>query len=155
MKGHTIQCFLALLGGVLLVLMMNCNHIVAIHTSPFFSSWVIHFVGAFVAIFLVFLFSKKEQATRTGSGASRIKIWSYLGGIPGALAVVLAAITINSPLGLAGTFALILVGQIIFGIICDLFGLLGSPKKPFIWKDALAIFFVLCGSGILLFFKSF
>ncbi|MGL6481650.1 DMT family transporter [Aeromonas caviae] len=54
--------------------------------------------------------------------------WAWLGGLPGALTVVLAALCLNSPLGMAGTLALLLLGQLLFGALCDGLGWLGLAR---------------------------
>ena len=81
----------------------------------------------------------------------RIPSWAYLGGIPGALGVLLAAILVNTSLNLAGTFALMLTGQIIFSIFLDVFGLLGQPKRKLILKDFFVTLCVFVGSFIIIF----
>ncbi|MGL6582984.1 DMT family transporter, partial [Aeromonas caviae] len=55
--------------------------------------------------------------------------WAWLGGLPGALTVVLAALCLNSPLGMAGTLALLLLGQLLFGALCDGLGWLGLARR--------------------------
>jgi transporter family-2 protein len=76
----------------------------------------------------------------------RWPLWSYLGGIPGALIVLLAALTVNSPLGLAGTLALMLIGQILFGLAADTFGLFGLARKTFAQRDLMAFGLIVAGS---------
>ncbi|MGL6324974.1 DMT family transporter, partial [Aeromonas rivipollensis] len=54
---------------------------------------------------------------------------AWLGGLPGALTVVLAALCLNSPLGMAGTLALLLLGQLLFGALCDARGWFGLTRR--------------------------
>jgi bacterial/archaeal transporter family-2 protein len=145
---------LAFSGGILLVLMMSCNGIIAKYSSPVFSSWVIHGVGAISAFAFVRLFTVISSSKTMGVIAIKGPVWSYFGGVPGALSVVLSAISINSPLKLAGTFALMLVGQIMFGIICDQFGLFGMKKRNALLSDFFVVLLVLTGSGIIIFFRA-
>ena len=72
--------------------------------------------------------------------------WAWLGGLPGALTVVLAALCLNSPLGMAGTLALLLLGQLLFGALCDGLGWLGLARRRPSGKDALAALLVLAGA---------
>lgn len=51
--------------------------------------------------------------------------WAWLGGLPGALTVVLAALCLNSPLGMAGTLALLLLDALAGRLAAsDLLGIL-------------------------------
>ncbi|MGX2955130.1 DMT family transporter [Shewanella sp. JL219SE-S6] len=45
------------------------------------------------------------------------------------MTVILAAICVNSPLGLGGTLALLLLGQLLFGTISDTRGWWLLPKR--------------------------
>ena len=78
-------------------------------------------------------------------------LWRYLGGISGALVVVLGAITVNSQLGLPGSIALMLLGQVLFGIISDFFGLFGFQKRKINIKDFIVVLCVITGSSIIIF----
>ncbi|MGL6457127.1 DMT family transporter, partial [Aeromonas caviae] len=64
----------------------------------------------------------------------------------GALTVVLAALCLNSPLGMAGTLALLLLGQLLFGALCDGLGWLGLARRRPSGKDALAALLVMAGA---------
>jgi transporter family-2 protein len=155
MKIRTFDLLLALAGGALLAVMINLNSALATFSSPLFASWMAHGIGALVALILVALyanvFGNKPATTTTETKQVKAPLWSYFGGIPGALTVILAAITVNSSLGLSGTLALGLVGQILFGLVSDHFGLFGLAKKRFAFADILVVMPVLAGSFILIF----
>ena len=158
MKLLTFDWILALSSGFILAIMILFNSTLAKFTSPLYSSWVAHGIGSIAALVLIFLFTKIFHSRINNiKEPERVQIkssfWLYLGGIPGAFTVILASISINSNLGLSGTLALMLLGQIIFGIICDSFGLFGTLKKRFNFKDFMVIFFVLTGSWIIIFFR--
>lgn len=152
--GRTADWLLALMGGIILTMMIASNSLLAKHSSPLFASWVAYGVGAVIAFLLVImsrkLWSAKDNAKTMGA---KTPAWVYLGGIPGALTVVLAAITVNSPLSFSGSFALMLVGQVFFGIVSDMFGFFGTPKKVFSWNDFFVVLSVLAGSGLIIFFR--
>ncbi|TDB54628.1 DMT family transporter [Photorhabdus khanii] len=145
---------LAVIGGSLLTLMIYTNSILSESTTPFFASWVAHGIGAIVALILFIIvarfFSKKEIYEKKHR-KSNIPIGFYLGGIPGALTVVLAAVAINGGLPLSSTISLGLVGQIIFGLVADHFGLLRTRKRKIVIQDLYVILFVLFGSMLILF----
>lgn len=161
MTKNTLYWIMALLAGVLLALMISLNSSLSTFTSPLFASWLAHGIGAACAFLLIgsgWKLSRKHSSadknkTTDNTTLSKPPFWSYLGGIPGALTVVLAAITVNSSIGLSGTLALGLIGQIVFSLISDHFGLFGVPKKPFVWRDLLMVFSITLGSFLLIYFK--
>ncbi|GGY23432.1 DMT family transporter [Paludibacterium paludis] len=143
---------LAIAGGVLLAMMIDSNSQLARHTSSVFASWVAHGVGAAVALLLVgsvaWLAGKKgARPVRT----PRAPLWSYLGGLPGAFTVILAALAVNGPLSLSGAIALMMVGQVLFGLVSDHFGWLGVPARRIRPTDLAVVACVLCGSGMIIF----
>lgn len=150
LKGST-NLLLALLGGVLLALMIKLNGELARYSSALFSSWVAHGIGALAALLIVRLISTKLARYHTIASSGKAPRWSYLGGIPGAFTVVLAGITVNSPLGLAGSLALMMVGQVIFGLLTDQRGWFGVPRRPLTRRDGLVTACVLAGSALIIF----
>lgn len=79
--------------------------------------------------------------------------WAYLGGIPGALTVVVAAITVNSPLALAGSLALMLTGQVLFGMLSDSRGWFGVIQRRLRTNDIIATLLILAGCALLIFLR--
>ena len=158
METRSIDWVIAFLGGLILTLMIDSNSLLAKYSSPLFASWVAYGVGALVAFFLVMLapvvFRSKNKVTESITIENKkIPLWIYLGGIPGAMTVVLSAITVNSTLALAGSFALMLLGQIVFGMFSDIFGWFGTPKKEFVFIDFVVILLILAGSSLIIFFR--
>ncbi|MDQ0423192.1 EamA-like transporter family protein [Rhizobium sp. CRIBSB] len=148
-----LDWFWAVLAGALLAVMVTINSGLAAHTTPFTASWVVHGVGGLAAF--VLLIANVVLAQRSGRIASGAKapFWSYLGGAPGAFAVALSSIAVNSELALAGGLSLLLVGQILFGLVSDQFGLFGTPKRMLNRFDLLATICVIGGSALLIFSK--
>ncbi|GAA2214526.1 DMT family transporter [Nonomuraea monospora] len=145
--GRALDWLLAIAGGVLLTLMTQANAVLARHTDAFYASWAAHGVGAVVAFALVLLFARRRPAPVPDAG--RTPLWFYLGGIPGALVVVLSAVAVNSELALAGTIALMLTGQVVFGTAADHLGLLRTPKRPVTGTDLAVAGCVLAGSVLI------
>lgn len=143
----------AILAGALLAVMVTINSGLAAHTTPFTASWVVHGVGAVAAF--VLLMANLAVARKAG----RIKVegltplWTYFGGAPGAFAVALSSIAVNSELALAGGLSLLLVGQILFGLLSDQFGLFGTPRRGLNRYDFLSAACVIGGSAVLIFSK--
>ena len=153
MMGRSKDWLLAIAGGSLLALMINYNSLLAKHTTPMFASWVAHGLGAIAALVLVVLYSRvfHPAGKQTEPRREKIPLWFYLGGIPGTFTVILAAVTVNSGLSLSGTIALMLLGQVLFGIVSDHFGLFRTPKRRIVAADFLVALCVLSGSALIIF----
>ncbi|MFI6638552.1 DMT family transporter [Streptomyces sp. NPDC050504] len=157
MTGRATDWLLAVAGGVLLTLMTQFNGELAHHTTPVFASWTAHALGALVALALVALTAraahranaKRSDAVRDAAPPERTPLWFRLGGIPGAFVVMLSAIAVNSGLELAGTVALMLTGQVLFGIASDRWGLLRIPRRRITALDLTVAGCVLAGSVLI------
>ena len=138
--------------GILLALMVTINSGLAAYTTPFTASWIVHGVGALAAFFLV-LGNLAIAGRRGPKGVKgqRAPLWSYFGGAPGAFAVALSSIAVNSELALAGGLSLLLVGQILFGLLSDVWGLFGTPKRALNRFDLIAAVCVIGGSALIIF----
>lgn len=55
-----------------------------------------------------------------------------------------------TPLGLSGTLALGLLGQVAFGLAADRWGLLGLPRRRITERDAGSVLLILAGSALLI-----
>lgn len=151
MKPRSTDWVLAIAGGLLLALMINYNSLLASRTTPVFASWVAHGLGAAGAAVLVMLYAGIRRPAEAAPRRARPALWLYAGGIPGAFTVILAAITVNSPLTLSGAIAFMLVGQVIFGIVSDRFGLFRTPRRRIVVTDILGALAVLTGSALIIF----
>ncbi|MDI1476294.1 DMT family transporter [Polyangium sp. y55x31] len=152
MIGRSRDWLLAFTSGILLALMLNYNGLLAKHTMPIFASWAAHGLGAFAAFVLVVSCSRLlGPPSKEAQPPPKAPLWYYLGGVPGAFTVILAAIAVNSSLALSGTIALMLVGQVLFGIVSDHFGLFRTPKRRIVAADFLAALLVLAGSVLIIF----
>lgn len=153
MIGRSADWLLGTCGGVLLALMINYNSLLARHTTPVFAAWVAHGLGAVAAFALVAAYARERRsgdAPETSPGA-KSPLWFYLGGVPGTVTVILAAVTVNSPLTLSGAIAFMLVGQVVFGLVSDHFGLFRTPRRRIAFTDALGALAVLAGSALIIF----
>lgn len=145
MRTQPINMSLALAGGITLASMIAVNSKLAAFSSPLLASWVAHGVGAvtsFVVLMLVSAFAGEKISLLP---KSETPIWAYLGGIPGAFTVILAAITVNSPLGLSGSIVLIMAGQVLFGLVSDAFGLFGLSKRSMNINDGIVLMLMVAG----------
>ncbi|MBP1130974.1 transporter family-2 protein [Serratia sp. PL17] len=144
---------LALAAGALLALMIGINSLLASFNSPLFASWVAHGVGAITAWLLLLLLRWRTPRSASSLPPASVPRWAYLGGIPGALTVVLAAITVNSPLALSGSLALMLTGQVLFGMVSDSCGWFGVIKRRLSVNDVIATLLILSGCALLIFLR--
>jgi len=148
------QAALALFAGAILAIMIKLNSSLAGLNSPLEASWIAHGLGAVSALILLqgmAAFRKPSLRNARTATNTRAPWYAYLGGLPGAFTVILAAITVNSPLGLAGTLALALLGQILFSLWVDHFGLFGSLKRHITWHDIKVLGLIIIGSLFIIF----
>ena len=148
-QPHSLTHFFAAFAtGGLLSLMVLFNGTLAAYGSLFFASWVPHLTGTVAAlVFLAILRPKRAETARP-------PLWVYLGGVSGAITVMLTSATLNSALALSGTIALGLAGQMIFSLFADMRGLFGLPQKMPTKRDYTALSLIIAGSLILIFFGS-
>ncbi len=138
----------AFAAGGLLSLMVLFNGTLAAYGSLFFASWVPHLTGTVAALlFLAILRPKRAEVTRP-------PLWVYLGGVSGAVTVMLTSATLNSALALSGTIALGLAGQMVFSLFADMRGLFGLPQRTPQPRDFVSLSLIIAGSLILIFFGS-
>lgn len=138
-----VNYLLAILGGVLLTLMIEYNSKLASYTDPFLAAWIAHGFGFIVSVAVVCVSSKFNKTHK-----NKIPLWYYLGGVPGAFTVVLAAVLVNNGMGLPSAIALMLSGQVVFGMIIDNYGLLDLPVQKINRNSMIAVILVIFG-GVL------
>lgn len=135
-----------LLAGCLLGFMVFFNGLLAKYLNPLVGSFVVHIVGLVAALVLVLVW--RQGLT---SGTSKPTRTSYSTGVFGGLAVIAVGITVNSQIGIAGTVGLLVLGQVIYGWVSDVFGLFGSQKRKLTRLDLIQCLCVLVGAGLLIY----
>lgn len=157
--GRSTDWLLAIAAGAFLAVMIELNGRLAAHSSAIFASWVAHGVGAAAAMLLAVAAAGLASfagaggyMTETADSTARpgAPLWAYLGGIPGAFTVVLASIAVNGGMKLSATLALMLVGQMTFGLATDRFGWFGLERRRLTVNDLLGSIALLSGCTILL-----
>src|SRR5690606_22348106 len=140
--------------GGLLTMAVFINGEAGRYGGPLFSSWLAHGVGsAFAVVVLALLWrSQRRETAIARADVGPAPLWAYLGGIFGAVTVMLTSIAVNSPLALAGTLALGLAGQVTLSLAADFWGLLGLPKRRLDLRDAGAIVLIASGSLLIILF---
>ena len=148
MNNKYILSLIALSSGVLLSLMIMSNSYLASFTTPLTASWITHGIGTLFSLIIYILYYSKNPLKKQSK--NKIKLQWYLGGIPGAFTVLLAAMTVNSPLSLSGSIILMITGQIIFSVIVDAMGWFGVKKRRITLVDLWMCFLLILGSALLI-----
>lgn len=154
MNAQPINLSLALVGGISLASMIAINSELASFSSPLLAAWFAHGIGSVTSFIILVAISSVVKRKKLVLMKDGTPIWAYLGGIPGAFTVILAAITVNSSLGLSGSVALIMAGQILFGLVSDTFGLFKLPKRSLNVNHAISLSLMIIGCLTLLFSRS-
>lgn len=153
MKTQYGYSLLAIAAGCLLALMIQINSQLAANSSALNASWFAHGIGAVVAwcLYSIINFSNNSWHKQDLPNMKKPPMLFYLGGLPGAFTVILASLTVNSSIGLSGTLALSLVGQITFSMLCEHFALFQLKKQTIIAADLLPVAMVLTGAILLIY----
>lgn len=140
--------------GCLLTLAIFINGEAGRYGGALFSSWIAHTVGTVVAVILLALIWRRQRTEAQTATVTHGKppLWSYLGGVCGAVTVMLTSTAVNSPLALAGTVALGLAGQVVLSLAADFWGLLGLPRRRLDLRDAGAVILIAAGSLLIILF---
>ncbi len=138
----------ALLAGGLLSLMVYLNGGLAVQGGALFSSWMAHGTGTLAALLVVPLWWQAMR--RTGEAREPIPFWAWLGGLAGAVTVIMTSTAVNSTLALSGTVALGLAGQIVFSLAADRWGLLGMARRHLRPGDGIALVLIVAGSALVI-----
>ncbi|MBP2448470.1 DMT family transporter [Rhizobium leguminosarum] len=149
-NSHPIYFIGAFATGGLLTFMVHLNGELARYGNPLFSSWTAHGTGMVAAVIL--LFALYRRRTTMAGKTARAPLWAYLGGVSGAATVILTSTAVNSPLGLSGTLALGLAGQVAFSLAADSWGLFGLPKRRPDMRDIAALGLVVTGGALIILF---
>ncbi|MGO7685458.1 DMT family transporter [Rhizobium ruizarguesonis] len=149
-NAHPIYFIGAFATGGLLTFMVHLNGELARYGNPLFSSWTAHGTGIMAAVILLLVVHRRRMPLV--EKAPHAPWWAYLGGISGAATVILTSTAVNSPLGLSGTLALGLAGQVAFSVAADSWGLFGLPKRHPDTQDIVALGLVVMGAALIILF---
>ena len=150
-KPTLIPVLAAFATGGLLTRMVHFNGELGRYGTPVFASWAAHGTGTVAAaLWLGLTWLTTRNAPVVAGSKAKAPLWAYLGGISGALTVILTSITVNSPLALSGTLALGLAGQVGFGLAADRWGLFGMPRRKSDLRDYAALGLIVAGSAVII-----
>jgi transporter family-2 protein len=149
MIRQSLPFLAAFASGGVLTLMVLFNGQWAENGTPLLASWIAHGTGTLAALLFLGLLLLAPRAAPAPK--PRAPAWAYLGGLSGAVTVMLTSTTVNGPLALAGTLALGLVGQAGYGLLADRFGWFGFPRRKIHAADWGALALILSGSFLVIF----
>ena len=138
--------------GCLLTLMVHFNGELGRYGNALFASWAAHGTGTVAALVFLGLLWVRRRPAPVVTDKPKAPWWAYLGGLSGAITVILTSMTVNSPLALSGTLALGLAGQVIFSLAADRWGFLGMPRRKTDLGDYAALALIVAGSALIIFF---
>ena len=137
-----IYLILALIAGAMIPIQSALNNKLAAHLqSPVLSAFVSFAVGL-LGLFLYILASRIPFSQL--SGLKNATPVTLLGGLCGAFFVTAAVITVPR-LGIALTFSILILGQMLITLPIDHFGLLGVPVKEINLPRLLGVLLVIAG----------
>lgn len=155
-RPNPLHLVAAFASGGLLTLMIHFNAELARYGNALFSSWTAHGSGMVFAVMLVgalALVAGRGTASTTAAGTKApAPLWAYLGGVSGAITVMMSSVAANSPIALSGTLALGLAGQVLFSLAADRFGLFGLPVRRIGLNDLAALALIVSGSVLIILF---
>ncbi|MDF2570135.1 MAG: putative rane protein [Sporomusa sp.] len=119
---------LTLISGVALTTQVGINgKLLSNLGSPILTSFVSFAIGTIgLAVAYIFAVIYGVQPLPTWEAITKTSFWMWLGGLLGAF-YIFTSIVCLPKIGFANMFSLVIAGQIIFAVIFDHFGLLGSP----------------------------
>lgn len=148
--ARPLEILAALGTGGLLTLMLLSNSTMAAHTTPLFSSLTAHAVGSIVAALALGALWLRRGASHALPRRNRVPVWAYLGGLSGALTVMLTSASANSALALTGTLAIGLAGQVVLALIFDLLGAMGLERRRPRRRDLMALLAIIAGALLII-----
>ncbi len=137
---------LALSAGGLLALMVFFNGMLAKFIQPLEASLIIHLIGLATSLVLVVLWKHRAVINHR-----EIPKWAYITGIFGGIAVAIVGVTVNGPIGVAGTVGLLVLGQVLYGWMSDTLGLFGTTRRRLTVLDFMQAALILAGVGVLIY----
>lgn len=130
--------------GCFASLLVFFNGELARHSNVLHATWVAHAIGSVAALALMARSVRSRHMNKSRS--LKAPLWAYFGGFFGAIITMLTAFTVNSPLNLSGTLALVLAGQTTFSLAADRWGLFGLVRRSAQFREIAALGLIATGS---------
>lgn len=124
--------------GMLITLMITLNGSLSNVTGNYTSSVIIHLVGL-IGIILVLMITKSKLVIK-----KELPFYLYSAGLIGVATVLFNNISIAS-IGVSLTVSLGLLGQTIFSLVSDHYGLFGTKKAVFNQRKVIGLVIIIIG----------
>ncbi len=141
-----IYFLIALLAGIMMPTQAAINNKLAVYLqSPVLSAFFSFVVGV-IALFIYVLIAGIPVHNLTNAKHAPPVAW--LGGLCGAFSVT-AVVLVVPRLGVALTFSLLILGQMVATLPIDHFGFLDTPVKEINWPRIIGVVMVIAGVFII------
>lgn len=141
--GQDMEIILSLLAGTIVTVMNIFNGQLSDQTGIYLSTVIIHLVGLFTFIIIMFIKHKRL------SFQHQIPFWLYAGGMIGVLTVIFNVVSIGR-IGAALVTALGLLGQMITSLLMEYKGWLGTKKRSFNIRKMISLVIIMIGIGVMM-----
>ncbi|NLO98476.1 MAG: DMT family transporter [Peptococcaceae bacterium] len=146
LKLLSVPAIIAAISGIAMAIQGTLNSQLTQKTSLLTSTFVVHFMGAVIALLALLLWRVPFLEHKW----LQIPWYLYLGGVLSVLIVALVALSI-SKIGVCNATTCIIVGQVGAAVLIDHFGLFGVQKIP--WNPWQLLGLVLFATGAKLLFR--
>ena len=140
LKLLSVPAIIAAISGIAMAIQGTLNSQLTQKTSLLTSTFVVHFMGAVIALLALLLWRVPFLEHKW----LQIPWYLYLGGVLSVLIVALVALSI-SKIGVCNATTCIIVGQVGAAVLIDHFGLFGVQKIP--WNPWQLLGLVLFATG--------
>ena len=140
-----IHYILALLAGMLMPIQSAINHKLSTYVqTPVVSAFISFIIGG-IALLIFLIISGTPISL---SGAKNAPLITWAGGICGAFFVTIVVMVVPR-LGMALTFGILILGQMITTLPIDHFGFLETPVKQINFQRVLGVILVIAGAFLI------
>jgi transporter family-2 protein len=123
--------------GILISLFVFLNGILSRYTNDMSALFIVHVLG-FLSILLIKFFKKSKIEKFP------VQYYLYLGGLCNIVIIFLENVTMKE-IGISFTILFIIIGQLMFSLIVDHFGLFGRESYKFGMKKSMGLLLIFAG----------
>ena len=133
--------------GIMFAVQASINSLLSksLYQTPLMAGLVSFVVGTF-CLFMLSYFSGALNSS-TIKALTQQEWWKFLGGVLGACAI-LGIIVLTPKIGLANTFLLIVLGQIISSVVMDKIGFFGLEVREISIHKIIGLIIIFMGLGV-------
>lgn len=128
--------------GIMSAMMNFLNSLLASNVGLYFSGLIIHIIGLCLSIIIYFLLEKKTN--KPWNAIFKENPVTFLGGVIGAISVLLVSFCINK-VGIFTTTISMIAGQFLISFLVDKNGWFGFPKRRINLNKKIAVALICFG----------